>query len=143
MGVLSKPSSRADFNNDGNPDLAVSDLQNDAIYVYLGDKKGNFQLSQALGGQYYPYSLVAADFNHDGNVDLLVGDNGGGDGPTELSMLHGKGNGNFERAVEYEVDFWPVAMTVGDLSGKGASDLVVVNAVQSATVYLNRGGESR
>jgi hypothetical protein len=142
-GSLEEAIVSADFNKDGNLDLAVTDLQNNALYVYLGDGRGNFRLSHTLAAGFYPYSLVAADFNHDGNADLLVGDNGGGDGPTELSMLHGKGNGNFETAVEYEVDFWPVAMTVGDLSGKGASDLVVVNNLQSVTVYLNRTGASR
>jgi FG-GAP-like repeat len=133
----------ADFNKDGNLDLAVSDLQAGAIYVYLGDARGNFRLSHKLAAGFWPYSLVASDFNHDGNVDLLVGDNGGGDGPTELTMLHGKGDGTFMPAVEYPVDFWPAAISVGDLSGNGASDLVVVNDVQSVTVYLGRVDGSR
>jgi hypothetical protein len=145
-GSLEQAIVTADYNKDGNLDLAVSDLQFGAIgaiYVYLGDGQGNFQLSHKLAAGFWPYSLVASDFNHDGNVDLLVGDNGGGDGPTELTMLHGKGDGTFMPAVEYPVDFWPAAISVGDLRGNGASDLVVVNEVQSVTVYLNRVDGSR
>jgi hypothetical protein len=69
----------------------------------------------------YPYQVIAADFNHDGNLDLAVADYLA----SEVSILLGKGDGTFQKALNFSADS-PVGLAAGDLNGDGNLDLVVV-----------------
>jgi hypothetical protein len=69
----------ADFNQDGNTDLAVlnqgdvNDLPTQSLTLLLGDGKGGFAAAGTptqLGKT--PNDLVAADFNGDGTMDLAI-----------------------------------------------------------------------
>lgn len=87
----------ADFNGDGNLDLAVLEtdpISQDWSYsVLLGNGDGTFQ-----SPIYYPQSVVGsaltvvvADFNNDHKLDLAVG----GVGDQSLAVLLGNGDGTF------------------------------------------------
>jgi VCBS repeat-containing protein len=62
----------ADFNRDGDPDLAVSNVNETRVSVLLGSTGGTFTAPAhfAVGGT--QTSVVAADFNGDGNPDLAA-----------------------------------------------------------------------
>jgi hypothetical protein len=69
----------ADFNQDGNTDLAVdnygqiSQPQTQTLTLLLGDGKGNFTpAGPATQLAYSPNDLVAADYNEDGTIDLAI-----------------------------------------------------------------------
>jgi hypothetical protein len=133
----------ADFNKDGNLDLAVanqchdSKCQNGAVSVLLGNGNGTFQPAQIYASAgYYTNSVVVGDFNGDGSPDLALASqcqdgscqNGG------VSVLLGNGNGTFQTALNYssggsEAD----SVAVTDLDGDGEADLVVSNLCRSAT----------
>jgi hypothetical protein len=60
----------ADFNQDGKPDLAVTD--NSGVNILLGNGDGTFQAAQIYMAGSYPSSLVSGNFNRDGYPDLAV-----------------------------------------------------------------------
>ena len=62
----------ADFNGDGNPDLATASLRSDTVSVLLGDGSGGFGAKTDFTTGAAPYRVSSADFDGDGNPDLAV-----------------------------------------------------------------------
>ncbi len=65
----------SDFNNDGWPDVAVSNDFNEPDYMFINNRNGTFteQLSKSMDEtSLYSMGSDAADFNNDGLVDLLT-----------------------------------------------------------------------
>ena len=89
-----------DFNQDGIPDMAVSDWRSGSLVLLLGSSDGLFSR-----GRSFPLrmpgtepNLVVADFNKDGIPDLAVvyGD----DGAYTYDVMLGDGKGNFSPSPE-------------------------------------------
>jgi hypothetical protein len=116
----------ADFNNDGNLDVAVV---NTGVNIYgdvsviLGDGKGGFgpPASFAPGG--VPLFVKTGDFNRDGKMDMAVTLNN----PGQVAVLLGNGDGTFQTAVPYAVESGPQDLAVADVNGDANPDLLVVN----------------
>jgi hypothetical protein len=66
----------ADFNGDGNVDLATSNESDHAVSVLLGDGAGAFTAAPgspfSLGGGIFPESVLAGDWNGDGRPDFAT-----------------------------------------------------------------------
>ncbi|SFS89775.1 FG-GAP-like repeat-containing protein [Marininema halotolerans] len=85
----------ADFNNDGNLDLANANV-NDVITLFLGNGNGTFTPSPAspiVVGD-LPFALASSDLNNDGNLDLAVSNLQS----NNLTILLGDGTGGFTNA---------------------------------------------
>ena len=131
----------ADFNKDGNLDLAVanqcqdSSCQNGAVSLLLGNGNGSFQAAQSFASAgYLTNSVAVGDFNGDGNSDLVLASQcqdttcqkGG------VSVLLGNGNGTFQTAQSYSsAGSQADSVVITDLNGDGELDLVVSNLCQS------------
>ena len=116
-GVGSVSIAAADFNHDGNLDLAIAS-QKGYISILMGNADGTFQPDDPSPPVPTFESYVAAgDFNGDGKLDLIALSHEG------ISVLIGNGDGTFRRAVTTEPQFAIYAIGVGDFNGDGKLDV--------------------
>ena len=130
----------ADFNGDGNLDVALVDNQNLPnlyVSVLLGDGSGAmnlaggspFSLGSTNGGaNFYNnpiQSIAAGDFNGDGKMDLVITN------PSfdQVDVVLGDGTGHFASAPGSPLfsGYAPTAVLVADFNGDGRVDVAVAN----------------
>ncbi|SFI19723.1 beta strand repeat-containing protein [Planctomicrobium piriforme] len=114
----------ADFNGDGNADVASANTGSSNLSILISNGEGTFQLpaTYALGGS-SPAAIYAEDINWDGNYDLIVANSGSG----TISVLIGNGNGSFRAERVYTVGTNPRSIMVSDLDKDSYFDLVIGN----------------
>lgn len=116
----------ADFNNDGKLDIAVSNgglVSEQSIGILIGNGDGTFQPVRSIDDAYNnPYAIVAADFNGDGNQDLAVTNYD----TSQVMMLLGNGNGQFESPVYTNLSYPSIVLLGGDFNGDGKMDLAAL-----------------
>ena len=129
----------ADFNGDGNLDLATANLSSSNVTVLLGNGIGGFTpapASPAVQG-IAPVSMAVGDFNGDYIPDLAIADSSS----NNVTVLLGNGTGGFKTGPgsPYAVmGTNPVSLAVGDFNADGVPDLVVVDSGDNnANVLLN------
>src|SRR5262249_18309428 len=130
FGLESTPSGGAvgDFNDDGNPDLAVTSFfsPNHDVSVFLGNVNGTFHEGKHYPVGALPFSLVAGDFNRDGKLDLVTTNQGSQN--LGVSLLLGRGDGTFEDEVRFATGPVPDSVFTTDFNGDGRLDLAGSNA---------------
>jgi hypothetical protein len=115
----------ADFNGDGNLDLAVVNTAINElgdVTILLGKGNGRFRLVNAYDLNEVPEFVRAGDFNHDGKMDIAVTTNS-----NHVAVLPGNGDGSFQNPVFYDVEEGPQDLAVADVNRDGNLDLLVVN----------------
>lgn len=129
----------ADFNNDGNVDIAVSCSPN--VCVLVGNGAGGFAapVGYASGPGGPRYGLTARDFNGDGNVDILVGNAGAG--PGNISVLPNTGAATFGAPITSPIISNAFSVAAGDIDNDGDIDAVAVQSFGSngLTIAVNNG----
>lgn len=111
----------ADFNNDGNLDLAVASRGNGVVQVRLGLGNGSFGNPTDLTVGAQPAGLVAVDFNNDGKPDLVSANQMG----NNISILLNMGT-SFTAAMNTTLMGGPAAVTATDFNGDNKPDLAIV-----------------
>ncbi len=128
----------ADFNHDGNLDLAV--VCNNGYYgvwILLGNGDGSFQSPVYYPSGYNPRVGVVTDLNGDGNPDIAIANCIS----NSVSILFGDGTGNFASQIVYPAGVCPQTLAGGDFDGDGNFDLVTPNS-GSNNVSMLKGNDS-
>lgn len=140
-----------DYDNDGWPDLLVSDMRyhrlyrNEARERYFLDTTVEAGLAR-ISGQYVGWGIGVFDYDNDGWKDILLV-NGGLNHliPMEHSLLRNNGDATFTDVSDSAGEFFQ-RKTVGrgacfaDYDNDGAVDAFIVNLGGKGVLLRNRGG---
>lgn len=141
VGTFPRSLTLADFNSDGNLDIATANRASNTISMLFGNSDRTFQnaftISNTLSSS--PEFIVSGDFNADGKADLATCNSGAPD-RNKVNVLFGNGNGTFQPISVYTVGTNPTFMTTGDLNLDGKLDLAVSSTDDNkVSVLLNNG----
>ena len=130
----------ADFNSDGNLDLAIVNRTTNNVVVLLGNGNATFSLANgspfAVGNM--PVAISTGDLNSDSHPDLVVVNQS----DNTISVLLGNGDGTFVAATNSPLATGqaPTAVTVTDFNGDGIPDIAVTDPqTDSVSVFLGVG----
>jgi hypothetical protein len=129
-GVNPRSIVAADFNNDGNLDLAYLHYVSDNCCIsgfatiLLGDGAGNFTSAAGspLSVGFNPGSLTVGDFNQDGKSDLAATL-----ASSSVAVMLGNGLGGFGAAATFSANGSATSIVTGDVNNDGKPDLVTGN----------------
>ncbi|HEV8507764.1 MAG TPA: VCBS repeat-containing protein [Chitinophagaceae bacterium] len=117
----------ADFNSDGNVDLLTESWGVDSVLIIFGNGQGNFNSPKYFKVGKRPYQRVrTADLNNDNFSDIIT-TNLEGNNCTVL-LCDGKGNFTEAKGSPFSCGDAPFGVAVGDVSGDGNIDIVIVDA---------------
>lgn len=134
----------ADFNGDGNLDLATANRDTNDVTVFRGNGNGTFQTPgvsfSVLPGGSSPSSLVSADLNGDGFIDIAVANNA----TSNVTVFLNNGLGSFTEAAgspfSLGTDAFPFDITAADFNCDGVIDLATPNAgSDNVSILINNG----
>jgi hypothetical protein len=151
----------ADYDNDGHPDLVVTDLSNERYRLFRQTGDGSFRDLTDMSGvgaatlPYSGWSTTFFDYDNDGWKDIFVAQGHVMDTIEKTSpnlryqqpplLLRNEG-GRFVRVVPGEIfkkDWAGRGAAFGDLDNDGDIDVVASNVGQKAFVLRNDGGNRR
>jgi hypothetical protein len=127
----------ADFDEDGDDDVAATMPADDEVGVRLGNGNGTFAARTDFAVGQQPGQLAVGDFNADDNEDLVVANDADGD----LSVLLGNGNGGFAR-TDFAVGGGGLlgdGLAAADLNADAAEDLIVARDGTSSGTPTDAG----
>ncbi len=138
-----------DLNGDGRKDVVLLNSGGRSVSVLLNDPQGLLlePLTYPVGS--LPNDLEVRDFNGDGILDLVVLSRTdyifdvGSLVPGSLSLLRGRGDGSFGPNVRFEIAGDPRHVDLGELTGDGIVDLVVLDQEQSTLTIWQGDGSGR
>lgn len=156
----------ADFDEDGDLDLFLSHLSDEASTLYRNDGAGNFvdsSVASGVGMASWPHTGWGTgwiDFDHDGRLDLLTANGAVRKIPAQMQagieyplrqpmqLLRNLGGGRFEDATALggpvlEAPAVGRGVAFGDLDEDGDTDAVVNESNGAARLLVNTCGQDR
>ena len=125
----------ADFNADGNLDIAGGD-------VVLGYGKGAFSTAGAFYASGIPQGVALGDFNQDGKLDAIEASGGTLANPASgLVVALGNGDGTFTEGSIIPLGIYLSAIVTGDFNGDGKLDLAVTDSGNNTVFILLGNGD--
>jgi hypothetical protein len=125
----------ADFNGDGNLDLAVADSASSSnnVAILLGNGDGTFQSPKFYSTPSVPTFAAVGDFNNDHRPDLVLMDG------HQVSVMLGNGDGSFQPPINTMLTHGPLALGVGHFTSSGNLDVALTQEDLSDYVQLLLG----
>ncbi len=130
-----------DFNQDGIPDLVVSDHANNQVAVLLGNGNGTFQGAGLFATGPEPWNLAVGDINGDGNPDIVVANDISDNQGNNVTILLGNGDGTFAQATYLQGGVTSSgSVALADFNGDGILDIAASEEpANSVFVFLGKG----
>ncbi len=127
----------ADFNGDGDLDLAVTNFSAgggnpNSVAILLGDGHGSFGTPTQFAVGRGATRVVASDFNADGKIDVAVLNSNDG----TFSVLLGDGQGGLGPQATFPAGGAVEGLALGDLNGDGNGDLVVTDFLAARVIVV-------
>jgi hypothetical protein len=136
------PNEAADFDNNGEIDVAIGNINNDRLTVMLGDGSGNFPTVLSVDVSATAVAAVRGvgvlDMNGDGWDDVVVACRSG----NHISRVMNNGNGTFAPGVAQEIGVaQETSIAVADANNDGIMDVFLGNhgVPRYVTVLLGDG----
>ncbi len=132
----------ADFNNDGNLDVAAGNGPQVSIYLGNGDDTFGSAKNTPFADTSYGTSLAMAvgDFDENGTLDLAVPAYNGFSGAGAVMVLLGDGSGGFTAKDPILSGQVTDAVATGVFTASGHLDLIVANQFDSTVNFLMGNG---
>ena len=137
-GIMAKKVVVGDLTGSGNQDILVSDyFGNTGLVLLQNDGAGDFLAPVVIpaGGCDYYTRPVLADVNGDDANDVVLSHDG------SVGVLLNNGDGTMAAEVDYSnfgvVNFRTDAVTVADVNGDGAPDIIELGSTQDPSTYTN------
>jgi hypothetical protein len=136
----------ADFNADGNLDLAIINQIYGSGFVALGYGEGAFNTAGSLNTSGFLNAVAVGDFNGDGKLDAIVASGSGvsaGLGGSALGVSLGNGDGTFTPANGSPISLGQQlsAIVVADFNGDGKLDVAVTDSSANDVYILLGNGD--
>ena len=124
------------FGKDRNPDLAVTDSDNNTVEVFAGNGDGTFDFDEfdSYPGFSGPYGLDVARLPGDRWPDIVVANSGAGG----VDILYGKRNGTFEDPVGFDAGDADDDVVVSDLNRDGVPDIATSSFTDQVLVLIGK-----
>lgn len=121
-GNTPSPNEGADFNRDGDIDLAVGNGGNDKLSVYFGDGLGAYGTPATYTSGAAVRGVAILDLDTDGDDDIVTANRNG----NNLRLFYNDGSGGFDSSRTEEANLnGETAVAAADMSGDGVLDVVV------------------
>jgi hypothetical protein len=134
----------ADFNADGNLDLAITNEISGQSPVVLGYGNGAFSAAGDLYTGIFPMGVAVGDFNADGRLDAVVASGGSTAYPgSGVTVSLGNGDGTFTLASGSPIPLGQnlSAIVTADFNGDGKLDLAVTDSGGNSVLILLGNGD--
>jgi len=126
----------ADFDSDGDIDLASVSKMDSKVNIHLNDGKGQLSSKQSFSTGAEPRAICTADFNKDGKPDLAAISTKDG----RLYWYLNQGAAKFSEGKSQNSGVFLHWVTAADVTGDGNLDLLTVsNAQSSISIHANDG----
>ena len=137
IGIEASPNDSADFDNDGNVDMAISATDSTSVWIVLGNGDGTFGSTQEIPVSSEPHGITVLDVDGDGDMDVVNANYGG----NQLALLVNNGSGVFAPATFFDAGVdGEYGVAAGDMNNDGIADLVVAgNTGAEIRVLLGNG----
>ena len=113
----------ADFNGDGNPDLATANFNDNTLSILTGQGNGAFGAAIHYPVGAHPDALATGDLNGDSQLDVVTANGNGWNQPGTASVLLGRGDGALSTATNVTVGRGPRGIVLSDFDSDGKLDM--------------------
>ncbi|HNO12413.1 MAG TPA: VCBS repeat-containing protein, partial [bacterium] len=113
----------ADFDGDGDLDIATANIGDNGVAISFNNGSGHFTGPTLVTTGNGARSVVAADFDGDGDVDIASANQY----DNSLSVRFNNGSGSFSGSATLQVTSGPVYIKAVDVDGDGDLDLASAN----------------